>query len=313
MSERDWLPSPPVGVGLGVLLLLAVAGLADQYQQAQHSEYAATQKYEETKQVVPLGAAPQRPYTDPKSYRDEWRAESDLEAQRKAADWTKWGVLATGAGIYFVVVTLWYTRKGVSAAFRAAEHARVAADIARRTYLAEHRAWLKITPFNASAIFRGNTMNVSITLRIENVGRSPAIEVVPYAKPFRARRYVVAGTGLEGVMEFQRKIYGTLALPALVLMPGDPGEVGFSADAETDPATEAKIAQAGGGDFFDVPENLSVAVVVFYKSTSSDDVRHTALVLMLSKIDGTEFLPELGNVLPENIRVRSLVSETKIT
>jgi hypothetical protein len=89
MSRSDRREYTPLVLAALAALLFIFAGLANQNQNTRRADRAATQEYEQTKGVVPMGASPQGQYTDPKAYREEWRAERDLNAQRDMAFWAK--------------------------------------------------------------------------------------------------------------------------------------------------------------------------------------------------------------------------------
>lgn len=172
--------------------MLSVAGLANQHREAQAADAAATQKYEETKQVVPMGASPKGHYTDPKAYRDEWRSERDLEAQREMADWSLGTMIASFIGVVLITATLWETTRTTIAATEAAEAAQRQADISEkalrearnsgiateRALLIAERPWLSVEPSLESGFMaEGADTSFIVGLHLMNHGNSPAVTI----------------------------------------------------------------------------------------------------------------------------------------
>lgn len=108
--------------------MLIGAGLVSQEKEAELTYQAARQEYEESKRVVSSDAAPESPHARAKAYRDEWRAERDLEAQRIMAKWSFWTALAAMFGVFLLAATLWETTRTTVAATEAADAARLSAD-----------------------------------------------------------------------------------------------------------------------------------------------------------------------------------------
>ena len=148
-------------------LLLGLAPLANHYKEAERTYRASKVQYEESKRIEPLGAAgPKRPYTDPKTYRDEWRAEGNLEAQWSMAEWTRWGAIATGAGIIILVATLLDS----IAATRANTRATKAAERAVEQQLRLEGPFLHVEELVTDA-----KMFHDLHVRLRNSGKTPAI------------------------------------------------------------------------------------------------------------------------------------------
>jgi hypothetical protein len=186
MSKRDWGSNAPLGVGLaGAVLLLIAAGLIHHYKNTERAEHAASQQYEETKRIKPLGVAgSDRPYTDPKAYREEWRAERDLNAQREMAYWAFWTFIATCFGIVILCATFWETAKAAIAAGDAAQSSARSADIAKETLVATERAWLRRDDvrFTTGIIIDQGGARTTIEMGVTNVGKAPALDAIMYAR-----------------------------------------------------------------------------------------------------------------------------------
>ena len=120
--------SPPIGVIVIVAATLASLALVKHEQKADSAYQAARQEYEQSKQVVPEDAAAHRPYTADKPYREEWRAEQDLEAQRSMAWWGRVSSIATCIGVLLLFATLWETFRTTAAAMEAATAAKRQSD-----------------------------------------------------------------------------------------------------------------------------------------------------------------------------------------
>lgn len=178
MPFRNWLSNPPIGVGLGICALFAVAFLAeDNYQtdcrDARPEEYqTCTFEHMPKARIAPVrGVEP--PERDPKPKRNEWREESDLDAQWNMAWWAKAsaiiagiGLAITGIGIVLVKQTLDANRAAVEAANRATESQREIGE-------AQVRAYLTISKVTGK--FTADGLHVQFTA--SNSGNSPANNV----------------------------------------------------------------------------------------------------------------------------------------
>jgi hypothetical protein len=175
MSFRNWLLHPPIGVGLGILALLAVAFLAgDRHKtdcrDASPEQYqTCTFKNVTEASVSPVGTikAPQR---NPKPDRNEWREESDLYAQWSMVWWAKAsaiiagiGLFITSVGIVLVKQTLDANRAAVAAANRANESQREIGEAQVRAYLTISKVVGKFTDDGLQVQFTAS-----------NSGNSPA-------------------------------------------------------------------------------------------------------------------------------------------
>ena len=242
---------------------------------------------------------------------------ADLYEQRRMAEAAERQVLVGVGGLVALIVTLILNWQATKAATGAALAAKDQADAARRAYVAEHRAWLKLYPVEAGpVIFKDDKVRVRFVVRVENISREPAVNIRVSGKPYKARLYVVARTGVQSLIQWERRLLlAQVDMPSIALMPNETHDFSFSAEAETDPATEAKLSALGasGPAIKGDSVNLTAAMVAFYKSASTDDWHHTAHAMWLTKVDGTGFDPSLGDVFADNIRFRIMSSEGEIT
>lgn len=161
MSDRNWVSNTPFGVGLIVIFMLAIIGLINHEKYTNTAYETATQEYQQTKGIAPLGSASKGHYTDPKSYRDEWRSEQDLHAQRDMAFWAKYLLIATVIGVVLLGATLWETRK-------AAQAAEEVVTVTRHTAERQLRAYISVEPDGVST-FNPPT-HVVARVKFHNVG-----------------------------------------------------------------------------------------------------------------------------------------------
>lgn len=183
MSFSHWRAYAPLGVGLGVVVLLTMAALTNHQRYAEAAYQTARQEYEQSKRIVTADATAQRPYTGDKSYREEWRAERDLEAQRLMAWWSRIGGLATCIGILLLATTLWETTRTTIAAAEAAQATKDSVEVARSTAERQLRAY--VFPISASMLdfAIGSIPRADIT--IKNTGQTPAYDCTVIACIYR--------------------------------------------------------------------------------------------------------------------------------
>ncbi len=155
----------PLGVIVTVVALLATLALRNHYKEADHRYQAARQIYEQTKTIAPPGGVPQAHYTDPKSSRDEWRTEQDLEAQREMARWAWWTMVATWVGVFLLFATLYESGVTARAAIDAVELARLTSEQELRAYV------------GCMGIIIEPGQEGSIALVFKNSGVTPAYEL----------------------------------------------------------------------------------------------------------------------------------------
>ncbi len=171
MSYRDWLPNPPLGVLTAVVVDLTGTALFNYEKHAQSTYQTARQEYEKSKRVVTEGTPAQGQHADPKAYRQEWRAEHDLEAQRLMAWWSRVAGIAASVGVALLAATLWETARTSAAAADAARAARDAVDVA----VDVERPHVIITEIDP--VFKADGSLATVKWTVRNVGRLPAIIV----------------------------------------------------------------------------------------------------------------------------------------
>jgi hypothetical protein len=167
MLERLRLSNPPVGVLVAVFVLLGLSWIAHYSNDTRREYQTSSQEYEQSKQVVPFGGSPEGAYTDPKAYRDEWRQEHDLHAQRDMSRWALYMWIATMVGIGLVGATLFETRK-------AAQAAEAVVTVTREMGQRELRAYVTVTDVQLLAFTVGERIRVKVVFK--NTGATPAYE-----------------------------------------------------------------------------------------------------------------------------------------
>lgn len=133
MLARAWLSHPPIGVGLVVVIGLALAGLNNHQHEAASTYQAATHEDE----IRP--APPKREADNLKAKRADKRAKRDLRAQEDMAEWAFWMLVATALGVALVGGTLVEAWKAGRAAAAVLKETKRQADIAEETAAATTR------------------------------------------------------------------------------------------------------------------------------------------------------------------------------
>jgi hypothetical protein len=120
--------------------------------------------------------AAQGQYGDPKTYRDEWRAEHDLDAQRLMAWWTRIAAIAAGVGVVLLAGTLWEATRTAIAAAGAAAQSRRSADIAEQALRGLERPYLFVEISGTGFLRTTSTLHKPrMYYSITNYGKLPAI------------------------------------------------------------------------------------------------------------------------------------------
>lgn len=199
MFRSSRLYDAALGITLVVILLVASAALQDHYKHASGYEPAPDQQYESSKRAAPLGSTPQGGQTDPKTYREEWRAEEDLKAQRQMADWaflmlvaTAFGTCVTAIGVVFVAQTLEATRDAVKEARAANE---TVLHVGKKQIIAY------LTCSNPTLSFQNNSPVLGLS--VVNSGNTPAFNVFLELRTGASGEHYLAkpvGDGINGVM-----------------------------------------------------------------------------------------------------------------
>lgn len=183
MPERDWLFF--YAVGLILVCGLVFAGSVNHSQQRERHYQSAQEQYTGAyERITESSPVRQSLIADVEAYRQEWREEQDLAAQRDMAKWALFmmvasffGVGVTAIGVVFVAKTLVATREAVAAANRTA-------DEAKRIGEAQVRAYVAITSVTVVFIWDETRSNLYPVFRIYfgNSGASPATNYMMHIK-----------------------------------------------------------------------------------------------------------------------------------
>lgn len=193
MSRRDWLFVFAVG---GILIAgLFFAALVNQEHKRQENYQAAQEVYEQSKAKAPPGAIPERGVTDPTAYREEWRNEYDLGAQRDMAKYarlllfvTAAGVIISCIGVFLIYETVATTHETLAEAKRSTEiserslrSARIAAkaslrsvEVAKSAARAQSGSFIVVTGVR---VVIGDRDDVIIKIDYKNCGATPAYQI----------------------------------------------------------------------------------------------------------------------------------------
>jgi hypothetical protein len=110
------------------------------------NENRARQAYEKTKRVGADFLTPYRHDEKPKTYREEWRAERDLYAQRSMARSTYWMMWATIIGVVLLAGTLYEANRTAEAAIVATEQTKRGVEATLRPYISVHELKIRFRP-----------------------------------------------------------------------------------------------------------------------------------------------------------------------
>lgn len=131
MSDRDRLFFVTV---TGILIAgLAFAALLDREERNKKNYEESQQVYEQTKLETPPGAIPERGITDPRAYREEWRDENDLRAQREMAKYAGWLFAATLASVVISLVAVVLISETLKATYDTLREAQKTTKLAELT------------------------------------------------------------------------------------------------------------------------------------------------------------------------------------
>lgn len=237
------------------------------------------------------------------------------------AFFTFWLVLST-IGLGVSTVLLWRAgekqfRHARRSAITQARDMQASVEIARRSYISQHRTWLKVYPVEIGPInVTDGKIRISILIEAENAGNFPAFDVQIGCTPYRARGTVVGKTGIQRLLA---QLLQWTQLPNFphgqTLLPGDKTRVHFTADAETDSAAEALTAgrEADGVASIHLTVQLSAVYCVIYKSMASDDWLHSAHSVWIGKKDRSEWLATPGEVATGDIKGTVFSPDNDIT
>lgn len=118
-----------------MILLLAIAWLANQHSYPSDPYQAPQKEQHETDRIMPLKGSPESTNTETGAEKSERRAELDLEAQQAMANWSWWQMIATWLGVALLFATLWESTRAAQAAVQAANTAEQALTVLERPYV----------------------------------------------------------------------------------------------------------------------------------------------------------------------------------
>jgi hypothetical protein len=177
MSNRYWLLTTAF---IGLAILGAIAWwLVERHDERERAYQATHNQYEYSKgdQIPGARIRGKRSVPDPKSYREEWRNERDLEAQRDMADWafymliaTCGSVIVTSIGVIYVARTLSATREAVRETAAANNASNIMAGIAEKQFIASHRPRIRVRFIQNVTLGEQEPFEVWVTFA--NIGES---------------------------------------------------------------------------------------------------------------------------------------------
>lgn len=116
--------------------------------------------------------------------REDQRAEHDLSAQERMAEWAFWMMVVTAITTGLTAVALWFikgtldaTRKTVGEAENATKAAQDAVAITREAAEQQLRAYLAIDGFRGDIKNTDGPFQLGLSLRFKNLGQTPALRV----------------------------------------------------------------------------------------------------------------------------------------
>lgn len=190
MGRKQWILVGKVVIGL-VTALLALGFVwsisAHQTRHTVEAEYRAQERAERTVDDIQKACVGIEQPTllecitqQIEAGRDDQRAERDLSAQERMADWAFYAMLAglgtlamTGVTVYFIRETLEATREAVEDTSNATEAMIAANKIADEAA----RGWVTVSIEKIGPLIRGQDQRLHVTVKycLKNVGGSPII------------------------------------------------------------------------------------------------------------------------------------------
>lgn len=285
MSRRYWLPYVAAGIGIGVVISLLVALALQNHQRTSECEYYSAEPHcQNTANNSPnVRLTPSQreygPSPDPYSERKEWREEQDLKAQRQMAEWAFWAVMAglgsvaiTGVGVILIALTLDETRKAVVVSAEGTKAAKQAVELTRKAHITEQRPWLAVRAVKMDrSILSQDVISAFIWIRFTNIGKTPALSVVPHSQT-----YLRTTGSNEIIADFGPRLAQIgHSHPGKSLVPGDWFEQGFNV------LFVKKGVLASEAAVYKDKLILKIAVGAAYRSTLSDEMFRSARSYMV--------------------------------
>jgi len=221
---------------LGVGALIFVFGVLAPNPNTTRNESSARQTYEETKRVGAHQITPYRYEKKEKIFREEWRAERDLQAQQSVAQSTYWMMWATIFGVLLLCGTLYETNRTAGLAFEAAKESRRQAEAAEKQLhleLSERQARITVKDayleISTDQTFRRGSLDnrFSLTVGLENVGRLIARKLV-----------IISGLRFHNPRTDVEYFKNTETFEYVYLNPGEVGQVEISGEFDIEPLAQ---------------------------------------------------------------------------
>lgn len=286
MSYRDWLPNPPIGVGIIVIAALLALASANHYKNVRCGDGPTPQQCQSAAQVATPVAAVQTPPPEQNPNRTEWRSERDLEAQFEMAHWAKVSAIAalialvvTGIGIVFVYQTLNANRAAVLVATRGSAAAEEAIQVTRRAHVIEQRPWIAVRPVKMSnGILGKDFISACLWIRFTNIGKTPALNVATHWLNYQR---IASSTEMIANFGPQLAQWGAI-YPGKTLVPDDWFELGFSV------SLTGKDILANEAPVYEDQLILKTSIGAAYRSVVSEELFRSARSYMVTIKQVTE-------------------------
>lgn len=295
MLERYWVIVIAFGLALPIYAQerVAVGGPAvTDEQAAQEDGTSADQSEQPAFPVVILETREQASHATEREAKTDQHEADDLAAQRKAADaadraataadrqilpiWVQ--VSLAGVGTFLLVWTLYLNSRASRDASIAALASIRAADAAEKAYLMENRPWIKITPTMIGPVDFGKR-EVEADFRIDNVGKSPAVNVRIMLDARVVRVIQPEKRHIAEIAEAHSKNAKYNTLMSALVFPGDPLETRAQGRIE-------ELAALNGKPTTEV--DLALICTATYRSNLGETFFHTSMTYMVK--EGKAFL-----------------------
>ena len=266
------MPNPPIGVIAAAIAMLVIAGLSNHYQEPGNSYPSAQQHPKDALQsVAETVSAPvprqKTPPANPEPKRDEWRTESDLEAQWYMA----WGALAAAIAAFAgVVVTgfgVWYVRKtllATQATISDVATTAAAAVEANRMMREDRRPWIDFQVISFENFHWAERTTIMFHVTTENLGKSIAVD-----GHFVTEVYEANSDKFPEVRDRLMERYRNWVHPGLKLLPG-------RAEPHVQFATLAPQLVGSTPIRESVPHAISICILFGYRDFAGE---HTYLTI----------------------------------
>lgn len=300
--KDNWYAHNALWVSAFVYLILLSAMLAnytyskgyqraDKNHKADYATHYKAQRDSQNCEAKPTAKEAVECYKDAeKTYRENTRAEQDLDAQVEMADWAEgmlWAtsvlgtisILVTGIGLFFVWRTLETNRDATNAAVEANR-------IAQELFAAENRPWIRFAkPVEVGNYWDSNSgSHISVTASLQNTGKTTAVDVraslildVPNVFSFLSNKPVA---------EFAER---EASRPEL----HDFGKIAVFANSDQFPEISAS-----SNDVPDTDKAIRAIICVTYRASGFENIYYTAIAV---EFDAAAIVDAEGDVaIPEH-------------